>query len=100
MNMARSPCVPAGSSSQPTEWHHTPISGATREKFKLGFPPAGDCKELIYDKELVYDIVSRSSSLRFPGTRATGMGNSPAFLMSADTSGPGPSFPVPAASTK
>ena len=37
MNMARSPCVPAGSSSQPTEWHNTPISGDTREKFKLGF---------------------------------------------------------------
>src|SRR6266576_2835966 len=41
-----------------------------------------------------YDIASSSSSLRWPGTIATGMGKSPAFLAMLDTSGPGPSLLV------
>src|SRR4051812_25527801 len=44
-----------------------------------------------------YDIVSRSSSLRCPGTMATGIGKSPAVLARLETRGPGPSLPVPAA---
>src|SRR5436190_14716933 len=65
--------------------------GAAGEKFKL----AGGAGETN-----LYDIVSRSSSLRLPGTIATGIGNSPAFLISDDTSGPGPSFSGAAASTR
>ena len=38
-----------------------------------------------------------SSSLRWPGTMATGIGNVPAVLARLETSGPGPSLPVPAA---
>jgi hypothetical protein len=36
------------------------------------------------------DSASSSSSLRWPGTMATGMGKSPAFLARLETSGPGP----------
>jgi len=46
------------------------------------------------------DIASSSSSLRWPGTMATGMGKSPAFLARLETSGPGPSLLVAAASTR
>ena len=41
-----------------------------------------------------------SSSLRWPGTSATGIGKVPAVLARLETNGPGPSFPVPAASTR
>src|SRR5260221_415346 len=47
-----------------------------------------------------HDMASSSSSLRWPGTIATGMGKSPAVLLTLDTSGPGPSLPVAAASTR
>src|SRR5215468_8308711 len=46
------------------------------------------------------DSASSSSSLRWPGTMATGMGKSPAFLARLETSGPGPFLLVAAASTR
>ena len=46
------------------------------------------------------ELASISSSLRWPGTSATGIGNVPAVLARLETSGPGPSLPVPAASTR
>ncbi len=48
----------------------------------------------------LHDIASRSSSLRCPGTMATGIGKVPAVLPRLETSGPGPSLAVPAASTR
>src|SRR5262249_11791816 len=47
-----------------------------------------------------HDMASSSSSLRWPGTIATGMGKSPAVLLILETSGPGPSLLVAAASTR
>src|SRR5262249_10415849 len=46
-----------------------------------------------------YDMVSRSASLRWPGTMPIGIGNSPADFARLATSGPGPSLPTAAAST-
>src|ERR1043166_833397 len=47
-----------------------------------------------------HDRASRSSSPRCPGTIATGIGKLATVLPRFDTSGPGPSLPVPAASTR
>ena len=49
---------------------------------------------------LLQELASISSSLRWPGTIATGIGNVPAVFAILVTSGPGPSLPVPAASTR
>ena len=47
-----------------------------------------------------YELASISSSLRWPGTMATGIGKLPAELIRLETSGPGPSLAMPAASTR
>src|ERR1019366_2646844 len=47
-----------------------------------------------------HELASMSSSLRCPGTMATGIGKVPALLARLVTSGPGPSLAVPAASTR
>src|SRR6185312_8882133 len=59
-----------------------------------------DLKDQLRVALSAYDIASSSSSFKCPGTMATGIGNVPAVLATLDTSGPGPSLPESAASTR
>src|SRR6266699_2790072 len=81
------------------------LIGGLRRKVNAPFPPrkarvGAEGAGAGSFAHLTHDIASRSSSLRCPGTIATGIGNVPAVLPILETSGPGPSVPVPAASTR
>src|SRR6266516_4364938 len=81
------------------------LIGGLRRKVNAPFPPrkawvGAEGAGVGSFAHLTHDIASRSSSLRCPGTIATGIGNVPAVLPILETSGPGPSVPVPAASTR